>query len=115
MEELFDGIVIMEKIEQIIKKCELLTKEELLILIKDTLISLDMAQHDYECTYERLVNLIHHAEKIDNAFELACSELEDLDSTLYDLYDRLDTYYETKDRHEWKQELLERAEEAEGN
>lgn len=107
MEELFDGVVIMEKIEQIIKKCELLTKEELLILIKDTLISLDMAQHDYECAYERLVNLIQHAEKINNAFELACKKLEDNDSTLYDLYDRLDTYYETKDRHEWKEYLLE--------
>ena len=46
-------------------------------------------------------------ERLEKAFELACKELEDKDSTLYDLYDRLDTYYETKDRYEWKEYLLE--------
>lgn len=50
-------------------------------------------------------------ERLEEALELACKELEDKDSTLFDLYDRLDTYYETKDRYEWKKELLERAEE----
>lgn len=50
-------------------------------------------------------------EKLHEALNIACKELEDLDSTLYDLYDSLDYYYETKDRHEWKKELLERAEE----
>ena len=50
-------------------------------------------------------------EKLEEALELACYELEDLDSTLYDLYDSLDYYYESKDRYEWKKELLERAEE----
>ena len=53
-------------------------------------------------------------EKIEHALELACKELEDKDSTLFDLYDRLDTYYESKDRYEWKKELLERAEEETG-
>lgn len=53
-------------------------------------------------------------EKIEHALELACKELEDLDSTLYDLYDSLDYYYETKDRHEWKKYLLERVEEETG-
>lgn len=53
---------------------------------------------------------LEEKEKLEQAFELACEELEDLDSTLYDLYDSLDYYYETKDRHEWKKELLERAE-----
>ena len=52
-------------------------------------------------------------ERLGEAFELACKELEDMDSTLFDLYDRLDTYYEAKDRHEWRRELLERAEEYE--
>ena len=53
-------------------------------------------------------------EKLHEALNIACEELEDLDSTLYDLYDSLDYYYETKDRHEWKKELLERAEEETG-
>ena len=56
---------------------------------------------------------LEEKEKIEHAFELACNELEDLDSTLYDLYDGLDYYYESKDRHEWRRELLERAEEDE--
>ena len=50
-------------------------------------------------------------EKLHEALNIACEELEYLDSTLYDLYDSLDYYYETKDRHEWKKEILERAEE----
>ena len=52
-------------------------------------------------------------DRLGKAFELACKELEDKDSILFDLYDRLDDYYETKDRHEWRRELLERAEEDE--
>ena len=46
-------------------------------------------------------------DRLGKAFELACKELEDKDSILFDLYDRLDTYYETKDRYEWKKYLLE--------
>lgn len=46
-------------------------------------------------------------EKLEKALELACKKLEDNDSILFDLYDRLDTYYESKDRHEWKEYLLE--------
>lgn len=45
--------------------------------------------------------------KLEKAFELACYELEEKDYKLFDLYDRLDTYYESKDRHEWKEYLLE--------
>ena len=52
-------------------------------------------------------------DRLNKAFELACIELSDKDSILYDLYDRLDNYYETKDKHEWRMELLERAEEDE--
>ena len=52
-------------------------------------------------------------EKLEKALEIACKKLEDNDSILFDLYDRLDTYYESKDRHEWRRELLERAEEDE--
>lgn len=57
---------------------------------------------------------LEEKEKLEQALDLACYELEDLDSTLYDLYDSLDYYYETKDRHEWKKEILERAEEETG-
>lgn len=48
------------------------------------------------------------------AFKLACKALEAKDNILFDLYDRLDYYYETKDRSEWEKELLERAEEETG-
>lgn len=57
---------------------------------------------------------LEEKEKLEQLFEIACKELEDKDSTLFDLYDRLDTYYESKDRREWKKELLERAEEETG-
>ena len=46
-------------------------------------------------------------ERLEKAFELACKKLEDNDSILFDLYDRSDTYYDAKDRHEWKEHLLE--------
>ena len=46
-------------------------------------------------------------ERLEKALYLACCELEDKDSILFDLYDRLDTYYESKDRYEWKKYLLE--------
>ena len=52
-------------------------------------------------------------DRLNKAFELACKELEDMDSTLFDLYDRLDAYHETKDRYEWRRELLESAEDYE--
>lgn len=53
-------------------------------------------------------------EMLHEALNIACEELEDKDSALFDLYDRLDTYYETKNRNEWKKEILERAEEETG-
>ena len=76
--------------------------------------------------HQSLINLIEgmyvedimdqaRIERLEKAFELACKELQDIDSTLFDLYDRLDTYYESKDKHEWKEYLLERVEEDEEN
>ena len=50
---------------------------------------------------------LEEKEKLEKALYLACCELEDKDSILFDLYDRLDTYYESKDRYEWKKYLLE--------
>lgn len=61
-------------------------------------------------TVDYLVDIkkaLEEKEKLEQALDIACKELEDKDSTLFDLYDRLDTYYETKDRHEWKEYLLE--------
>lgn len=53
-------------------------------------------------------------DRLNKAFELACFELEEKDYKLFDLYDLyIDTYYDNKDRHEWRRELLERAEEYE--
>ena len=105
MEKIFYGVISMisfcDEVEDIeryiknyyIKNYEVLSKEDLLILVKVTLIILDMALVGYE-----------------KVLYLACCELEDKDSILFDLYDRLDTYYESKDRYEWKEHLLESVE-----
>lgn len=61
-------------------------------------------------TVDYLVDIkkaLEEKEKLEQALNLACKKLEDNDSILFDLYDRLDTYYESKDRHEWKEYLLE--------
>lgn len=61
-------------------------------------------------TLDYLVDIkkaLEEREILGQIFNLACKELEDKDSSLFDLYDRLDTYYESKDRHEWKEYLLE--------
>lgn len=61
-------------------------------------------------TVDYLVDIkkaLEEKEKLEQVLDIACKKLEDNDSTLFDLYDRLDTYYETKDRYEWKEYLLE--------
>ena len=61
-------------------------------------------------TVDYLVDIkkaLEEKEKLEQALNLACKELEDKDSTLFDLYDRLDTYYDTKDRYDWGLYLLE--------
>lgn len=61
-------------------------------------------------TVDYLVNIkkaLEERERLGKIFNLACKELEDKDSTLFDLYDRLDTYYDTKDRYDWGLYLLE--------
>lgn len=74
-----------------------------------------------EDNFEKLADIIKEKERLEAVVErcqienntlyeallIACEELEDLDSSLYDLYDSLDYYYETKDRYEWKEYLLE--------
>ena len=52
-------------------------------------------------------------EMLHEALNIACIELEDKDSTLFDLYDRLDTYYDTRDRYDWGLYLLESVKEDE--
>ena len=80
-----------------------------------------------EDSFEKLADIIKEKEKLEavvkryqieneklhEALNIACRELEDKDSMLYDLFDRLDDYYETKDKHEWKKYLLERVDEDE--
>lgn len=61
-------------------------------------------------TVDYLVDIKIELGKLEEALELACKKLEDQDSTLFDLYDRFDTYYPTSDRHEWKEYLLESVE-----
>ena len=61
-------------------------------------------------TVDYLVDIkkaLEEREILGKIFNLACIELEDKDSTLFDLYDRLDTYYDTKDRYDWGMYLLE--------
>ena len=89
----------MKDIDEFMEYCNRLDHQGLINLIEGMYVEDIMEQERFEI--------------LGKAFELACKELEDMDSTLFDLYDRLDTYYETKDRHEWRRELLERAEEDE--
>ena len=61
-------------------------------------------------TVDYLVDIkkaLEEREILGKIFNLACIELEDKDSTLFDLYDRLDTYYDTRDRYDWGLYLLE--------
>lgn len=61
-------------------------------------------------TVDYLVDIkkaLEEREMLGKIFNLACKELEDKDSILFDLYDRLDTYYDTKDRYDWGRYLLE--------
>ena len=67
-------------------------------------------------TVDYLVDIkkaLEERERLGKIFNLACKELEDKDSTLFDLYDRLDTYYDTKDRYDWGMYLLESVKEDE--
>ena len=57
---------------------------------------------------------LEEKEKLEQALDLACEVLDIADGILFDLYDRyLDTYYDTKDKHEWKNYLLESVEDNE--
>ena len=89
----------MKDIDGFMEYCNRLDHQGLINLIEGMYVEDIMEQERFEI--------------LGKAFELACKELEDKDSTLYDLYDRLDTYYETKDRYEWRRELLESAEDYE--
>ena len=68
-------------------------------------------------TVDYLVDIkkaLEEKEKLEQALDLACEVLDIADGILFDLYDRyLDTYYDTKDKHEWKNYLLESVKEYE--
>lgn len=67
-------------------------------------------------TVDYLVDIkktLEERERLGKIFNLACKELEDKDSILFDLYDRFDTYYDTKDRYDWGLYLLESVEDNE--
>ena len=89
----------MKDIDEFMEYCNRLDHQSLINLIEGMYVEDIMEQERFEI--------------LGKAFELACKELEDMDSTLFDLYDRLDAYHETKDRHEWRRELLESAEDYE--
>ena len=62
-------------------------------------------------TVDYLVDIkkaLEEKEKLEQALDLACEVLDIADGILFGLYDRyLDTYYDTKDKYEWKNYLLE--------
>lgn len=67
-------------------------------------------------TVDYLVDIkkaLEERERLGKIFNLACKELEDKDSIMFDLYDRFDTYYDTKDRYDWGLYLLESVKEDE--
>lgn len=68
-------------------------------------------------TVDYLVDIkkaLEEKEKLEQALDLACEILDIADGILFNLYDRyLDTYYDTKDKYEWKNYLLESVEEDE--
>ena len=97
MEKIFDGVVIM--IDSFNKLADICIKNKLGDETVDYLVDIKKA--------------LEEKEKLEQALNLACRELEDKDSMLYDLFDRLDTYYDTKDKHEWKNYLLESVEDYE--
>lgn len=91
MEKIFDGVVIM--IDSFNKLADICIKNKLGAETVDYLVDIKKA--------------LEEKEKLEQALNLACRELEDKDSMLYDLFDRLDNYYETKDIFEWKEYFLE--------
>ena len=53
-------------------------------------------------------------ERLEKALDIACFELEEKDYKLFDLYNLyVDVQIDTKDRHAWKKELMDRVEEDE--
>ena len=94
MEKTFDGVVSM--IDSFNKLADICIKNKLGAETVDYLVDIKKA--------------LEEKEKLEQALNLACRELEDKDSMLYDLFDRLDNYYETKDIFEWKEYFLESVE-----
>ena len=89
-----------------------LTYSRLKRMTKDDLIEyLCTAQFNYESINERLYSMSQYAGRLGKALDMACRELETENNILFDLCNRCNySYYVKKDRHEWKKELLERAE-----
>ena len=97
MEKIFDGVVIME--DSFEKLADICIKNKLGAETVEYLVDIKKALEEREI--------------LGKIFNLACIELEDKDSTLFDLYDRLDTYYDTRDRYDWGLYLLESVKEDE--
>ena len=89
----------MKDIDEFMEYCNGLNHQSLINLIEGMYVEDIMDQARFEI--------------LGKAFELACKELEDKDSTFFDLYDRLDAYHETKDRYAWRRESLESVEDYE--
>ena len=68
-------------------------------------------------TVDYLVDIkkaLEEKEKIEQALDIACFELEEKDYKLFDLFNAyVYVYYDIKDRHEWKEYLLESVEDDE--
>lgn len=94
------GVVSMKDIDEFMEYCKGLNHQGLINLI--------------EGMYTQDIMNQMSIEKLEKALYIACFELEGKDSELFDLYNLyVDVQIDTKDRHEWKRELMDRAEEDE--
>lgn len=90
----------MKDIDEFMEYCNRLDHQGLINLIEGMYVEDIMDQARFE--------------RLGKALDLACEVLDIADGILFDLYDRyLDTYYDTKDKQEWKNYLLESVEDNE--
>ena len=99
MEKIFYGVVSMNKYENAI--------DVVARYCSDYRIGIFPPRNELHGELDTLNELIDKVMLMEQALYLACCELEEKDSILYELYDRYHTYHDIKDRYEWKKYLLE--------
>lgn len=88
------GVINMKDIDEFMEYCNRLDRQGLINMI--------------EGMYTQDIMNQMEIDRLEKALDLACEVLDLADGILFNLYDRyLDTYYDTKDKQEWKNYLLE--------